>query len=57
MYVAGREGSKNIYKCRHWKLLSVESLSLDVKYEFNSDNRRVYSGKDGAIILAKGEII
>jgi len=38
------------------KILSIESLSLDVKYEFNSDNRRLYSGKDGAIILAEGGI-
>jgi len=56
MYVAGREGNKNIYKCKHWKLLSIESLSLDVKYEFNSDNKRMYSGKDGAILLAEGEV-
>jgi hypothetical protein len=36
-------------------LLSIESLSLDVKYEFNSDNQRMYSGKDGTILLAEGE--
>ena len=56
MHVAGRESNKNIYKCRHWKLLSIESLSLDVKYEFNSDNQRMYSGKDGTILLAEGEV-
>lgn len=56
MCVAGREGNKNIYKCRHWKLLSIESLSLDVKYEFNSDNQRMYSGKNGAILLAEGRV-
>lgn len=56
MYVAGREGSKNIYKCRHWKVLSLESLSLDVKYEFNSDNKRLYSGEGGAILLAEGKV-
>jgi len=56
MYVASRKGNKNIYKCKHWKLLSIESLSLDVKYEFNSDNQRMYSGKDGTILLAEGEV-
>jgi hypothetical protein len=56
MYVAGREGNKNIYKCRHWKILSLESLSLDVKYEFNSDNKRLYSGVNGTILLAEGEV-
>jgi len=54
--VAGESGNKHIYKCKHYKILSIESLSLDVKYEFNSDNKRMYSGKDGTIILAEGEI-
>jgi len=56
IYVAGEKGNKHIYKCRHYKILSIESLSLDVKYEFNSDNKKMYSGKDGTIILAEGEI-
>jgi len=56
MYVAGREDDKNVYKCKHWKILSIESLSLDVKHEFNSDNQRMYSGRDGTIILAEGKV-
>ncbi len=56
IYVAGERGNNHIYKCKHYKILSIESLSLDVKYEFHSDNRRMYSGEDGAIILAEGEI-
>ena len=56
IYVAGEQGNKHIYKCKHYKILSIESLSLDIKYEFNSDNKRMYSGKDGTIILAEGEI-
>jgi hypothetical protein len=56
MFVAGRKGAKNIYKCKHYKILSIDSLSLDVKYEFNSDNRRMYSGRAGTTILADGEI-
>lgn len=52
MYLSGR----NIYKCRHYKILSLDSLLLDVKYEFNSDNRRVYSGTSGTVVLADGEI-
>jgi hypothetical protein len=39
------------YKANGFKLLSLENLSLDVKHEFNSDNRRLYSGKDGARLL------
>jgi len=56
IYVAGEEGNKHIYKCKHYKILSIESLLLDVKYEFNSDNKRMYSGRNGTIILAEGEI-
>ena len=56
MFLDGRMGNKNIYRCNHYKILSLESLSLDVKYEFNSDNQRMYSGKNGAIILDEGEI-
>ena len=56
IYVAGEKGNKHIYKCKHYKILSIESLSLDVKYEFNSDNKRMYSGKEGTIVLAEGEI-
>ncbi len=56
IYVAGEQGLNHIYKCKHYKILSIELLSLDVKYEFNSDNKRLYSGAAGTIILAEGEI-
>jgi len=56
IYVAGEKGNNHIYKCRHYKILSIEKLSLDIKYEFNSDNKRMYSGKDGTMILDEGEI-
>lgn len=56
IYVTGQQGNKHIYKCKHYKILSIESLSLNVKYEFNSDNKRMYSGRDGTIILDEGDI-
>lgn len=56
IYVDGEEGHNHIYKCRHYKILSIEALSLDVKYEFNSDNKRMYSGKDGTIILVEEDV-
>jgi len=56
IYVEGEKGNKHIYKCKHYKILSIQSLSLDVKYEFNSDNKRMYSGKDGTTIIAEGKI-
>jgi hypothetical protein len=41
------------YKTSRYKLLVIESLSLDVKHEFNSDNKRLYSGKNGTRLLAE----
>lgn len=43
----------NIYKCKSWKILSIENLEVDVKYEFNSDNARLYV-KD--LVLAEGKM-
>lgn len=51
IYVSGTQGKKNIYKCRAWKILSLEELSVDVKYEFQSDNKRLYSKE---LVLAEG---
>lgn len=56
IYVAGRKKDNYIFKCKNYKILSVEDLSVDVKHEFNSDNKRMYSGNAGAVILAEGEI-
>lgn len=51
--VAGNIGGKSIFKCKSWKILSLEKLLVDVKYEFNSDNRRLYSPD---LILAEGKL-
>ncbi|MBF8266145.1 MAG: Type II site-specific deoxyribonuclease [Dehalococcoidia bacterium] len=52
-FVAGNKGGKYIFKCRSWKIISLEKLLVDVKYEFNSDNKRLYSPD---LILAEGEL-
>jgi len=39
------------FKVSAFKLLALETLSCDIKHEFNSDNRRLYSGHDGTRIL------
>jgi hypothetical protein len=41
---------KHLYKVKSWKILDLSKLELDVKYEFNSDNKRLY---DKEIILAE----
>jgi len=56
IYVAGRSEENHIYKSKHYKVLAIESLSVDVKYEFNSDNRRLYSDDCSTRLLAEGDI-
>ena len=53
IYVAGEKGTNHIYKCTAWKILSIKNLDVDVKYEFNSDNARLYKAD---LILAEGRI-
>lgn len=51
-YLDGRYKGKNVYRFKRWKLLSLENLDVDVKYEFNSDNARLYAKEH---ILAEGK--
>jgi hypothetical protein len=52
-FETARDAAKaDTYQLVRYKIVSLEKLSLDLKYEFNSDNRRMYSGKNGAEILA-----
>lgn len=56
IYLFDKFENKNIYKCKSFKILSLENLHLDVKYEFNSNNKRLYSCQDGTKLLYEGEI-
>jgi hypothetical protein len=52
IFVQKSLGKNNLYKCRSWKILSLENLDVDVKYEFNSDNARLYSKE---LLIAEGK--
>ncbi|OFW80121.1 MAG: hypothetical protein A2887_01205 [Alphaproteobacteria bacterium RIFCSPLOWO2_01_FULL_40_26] len=45
--------AKKFY-CASYKLLSIENLSCDLKHEFNSDNKRLYTKE---LILAEGRFL
>ena len=51
-FQTSRKDGSDIYQLVRYKIVSLEKLSVDLKYEFNSDNRRMYSGKNGTEILA-----
>jgi hypothetical protein len=40
---------KNSYFVTGWKIVTIDKLSVDVKYEFNSDNKRLY--EENAILI------
>lgn len=54
IYVAKRIRQNSLFKCESWKLLDIEKLDIDVKYEFQSDNERLYKKE---MILAQGKVI
>ena len=54
IYVSDTAGTDKIYKCKKFKIISIENLLVDVKYEFNSDNRRLY---DECLLLAEKTIL
>lgn len=41
------------YRLRSFKLIDLHGLLCDVKYEFNSDNRRLYAAE---MVLAEGTL-
>jgi hypothetical protein len=43
----------NVYKTKSWKILDAYQLECDVKYEFNSDNKRLYQQTR---VLAEGGV-
>ncbi|MEK9170142.1 MAG: restriction endonuclease [Patescibacteria group bacterium] len=45
--------NNKVFKCKSRKILSVENLDVDIKYEFNADNARLYSK---GLILAEGAL-
>lgn len=52
-YIDGKVEKNNRYKICGWKILDAYYLDCDVKYEFNSDNARLYRKE---MILAEGKI-
>jgi hypothetical protein len=45
IFVEKSIGNKHLYKVKSWKILDLSKLELDVKHEFNSDNKRLYDKK------------
>jgi hypothetical protein len=50
IFVEKSIGNKHLYKIKNWKILDLAQLKLDVKYEFNADNKRLYNKQ---LILAE----
>jgi hypothetical protein len=53
IYQSGSKNGLSIFKCKVWKILCLEKLEVDVKYEFQSDNIHLYKKE---MILAERNI-
>ncbi len=53
IYEAKSVGKNSLFKCKSWKILAIENLQVDVKYEFNADNARLYASE---MVIAQGKI-
>ena len=49
------EAFKNGYICKSFKVVSLDTLTLDLKSEFNSSNAKIYSNNFGAKILYESD--
>ncbi len=45
IFIEENLGDKHLFKVRSWKILDLSQLQLNVKHEFNSDNRHLYDKK------------
>jgi hypothetical protein len=50
----GERNAKTVFLPRHWKLLTLQDLEVDLKFEFNQGNRGLYG--DGAATLEEAPI-
>ena len=48
-------GGKAVFIPVHWKLISLQDLLVDLKFEFNQGNRGLYGKEATSSLLAEGE--
>jgi hypothetical protein len=53
MFISDNLGNQNTYKAKHYKILSIEKLHTNVKYEFNTSNKELYKND---YLLAEGDL-
>ncbi len=50
----GRDG-KTVFIPTHWKLITLQNLEVDLKFEFNQSNRKLYGREAGKALIGEGE--
>jgi hypothetical protein len=51
----GRDG-KTAFIPTRWKLITLQDLEVDLKFEFNQSNRKLYGREAGKALIGEGEI-
>ena len=47
---------KTVFVPVHWKLITLENLLVDLKFEFNQSNRGLYGADAAKSLLSEGEV-
>jgi hypothetical protein len=47
---------KTVFIPAHWKLITLENLEVDLKFEFNQSNRGLYGKEAGPAMLGESEV-
>jgi len=49
-------GGRTVFIPVHWKLITLENLQVDLKFEFNQSNRGLYGSEATKALLDEGDI-
>jgi hypothetical protein len=50
-YISKEGKTVGVYRANAWKIVRIDNMDVDLKREFNSDNKRMYADEN---ILAEG---
>lgn len=48
--------SKTVFAPVHWKLITLQDLAVDLKFEFNQSNRGLYGSDAAGAVMAEGTV-
>ncbi|MBI2049929.1 MAG: hypothetical protein HYT35_00530 [Candidatus Staskawiczbacteria bacterium] len=50
------KGENSLYYAKHWKFFSLENLKVDLKHEFNQNNKKMYGDESYLDLILEKEV-